>query len=76
MNSAASDFTGRGSTVPTAEEQRSITRWAQLVTMEAGGGESLAGLEYRGPADIGSNDTSKCAVMRLGTPIADCAGRV
>jgi hypothetical protein len=61
-------FAGRGSTAPSAEEQRTITRWAQMVTMEARGGESLAGLEYRGPAEVGSGDTSKCAVMRLGTP--------
>jgi hypothetical protein len=51
-------FTGKGSTAPTAEEQRLITRWAQMVTMEAGGGESLAGMEYRGPAEMGNSDTS------------------
>jgi hypothetical protein len=67
-------FTGKGSTAPTAEEQRLITRWAQMVTMEAGGGESLAGMEYRGPAEMGSSDTSKCAIMRLGTPIEAVLG--
>ena len=55
-------------------EQRLITRWAKMVTMEAGGGESLAGLEYRGPAEVGSSDTSKCAIMRLGTPIEAVLG--
>lgn len=67
-------FTGQGSTAPTADEQLSITRWAQMATMEAGGGESLAGMEYRGPAEIESDDTSKCAVMRLGTPIEAMLG--
>jgi len=67
-------FTGKGSTVATADEQRQLTRWAQQVTMEAAGGESLAGLEYRGPAEMGSSDTSKCAVLRLGTPIAATLG--
>jgi hypothetical protein len=67
-------FTGKGSTAPTAEEQRLITRWAQMVTMEAGGGESLAGMEYRGPAAMGSSDTSKCAVLQLGTSIEAVVG--
>lgn len=67
-------FTGNGATVATAEEQRMITRWAQQVTLEAAGGESLAGLEYRGPAEMGSSDTSKCAVLRLGTPIEAVVG--
>jgi hypothetical protein len=67
-------FAGTGSMAATPEEQRLITRWAQLVTMEAGGGESLAGMEYRGPAEIGSSDTSKCAVLQLGTPIEAVLG--
>jgi hypothetical protein len=67
-------FAGTGSNTATTEEQRLITRWAQMVTMEAGGGESLAGMEYRGPAEIGSSDTSKCAVMQLGTPIEAVLG--
>ena len=67
-------FVGHGSAMATEAEQRQITRWAQMVTMEAGGGESLAGMEYRGPAEMGSNDTSKCAVMRLGTPIEAVLG--
>ena len=67
-------FTGKGAAAPSADDQRSITRWAQMVTMEARGGESLAGLEYRGPAELGSRDTSKCAVMRLGTPIEAMLG--
>ena len=67
-------FTGQGLTAPTADEQLSITRWAQMATMEARGGESLAGMEYRGPAEMGSDDTSKCAVMRLGTPIEAMLG--
>jgi hypothetical protein len=67
-------FTGQGSTAATAAEQLTITRWAQMATMEARGGESLAGLEYRGPAEVGSGDTSKCAVMRLGTPIEAMLG--
>jgi hypothetical protein len=67
-------FTGKGAAAPSADDQRTITRWAQMVTMEARGGESLAGLEYRGPAELGSRDTSKCAVMRLGTPIEAMLG--
>ena len=67
-------FTGKGAAAPSADEQRMITRWAQMVTMEARGGESLAGLEYRGPAEVGSSDTSKCAIMRLGTPIEAMLG--
>lgn len=67
-------FTGSGTAVATADEQRAITRWAQQVTLEAAGGESLAGMEYRGPAQMGSSDTSKCAVLRLGTPIEAVVG--
>lgn len=67
-------FTGSGTTVATADDQRLMTRWAQQVTLEAAGGESLAGLEYRGPAEMGSPDTSKCAVLRLGTPIEAVLG--
>jgi len=60
---------GSGTTVATPEEQQMIGRWAQLVAMEAMAGEALAGLQYEGPAAIGSNDTSKCAVLQLGTPM-------
>jgi hypothetical protein len=67
-------FTGQGSTKASEAEQSLITRWGQMVTMEAGGGESLAGMEYRGPAEVGSDDTSKCAIMRLGTPIEAVLG--
>lgn len=67
-------FAGHGSATATEAEQRQITRWTQIATMEAGGGESLAGMEYRGPAEMGSTDTSKCAVMRLGTPIEAVLG--
>lgn len=67
-------FKGSGATVATAEDQVMITRWAQQVTLEAAGGESLAGMEYRGPAQMGSSDTSKCAVLRLGTPIEAVVG--
>jgi hypothetical protein len=67
-------FTGKGSVTPNADEQRTITRWAQMATMEARGGESLASMEYRGPAQTGSGDTSKCAIMRLGTPIEAMLG--
>ena len=67
-------FTGSGTAVAMADEQRAITRWAQQVTLEAAGGESLAGMEYRGPAQTGSSDTSKCAVLRLGAPIEAVVG--
>lgn len=67
-------FTGSGTAVATDDEQRQLTHWAQQVTMEAAGGESLAGMEYRGPAEMGSSDTSKCAVLRLGTPIEAMLG--
>lgn len=60
---------GNGTAIATPEEQQMIGRWAQLVAMEAMAGESLAGLRYEGPAEIGSSDTSKCAVLQLGTPI-------
>lgn len=67
-------FKGSGAAVATADDQRMITRWAQQITLEAAGGESLAGMEYRGPAQMGSADTSKCAVLRLGTPIQAVLG--
>lgn len=60
---------GNGTAVATSEEQQMIGRWAQLVAMEAMAGEALAGLQYEGPATIGSDDTSKCAVLQLGTAI-------
>ena len=67
-------FTGSGTTTASADVQQQLTRWAQQITMEAAGGESLAGMEYRGPAQMGSADTSKCAVLRLGTPIQATLG--
>lgn len=71
---AATDFgsirlVGTGSETPTVEVKQQIGRWAQMVTMEAAAGEPLAGLRYEGPAEMGSSDTSKCAVLQLGTPI-------
>lgn len=60
---------GSGSATPTAAEKAQIGSWAQIVAMEAAAGESLAGLHYEGPAEMGSPDTSKCAVLQLGTPI-------
>ncbi|MCE7988108.1 MAG: hypothetical protein DYG89_43640 [Caldilinea sp. CFX5] len=60
---------GSGTAVATPEDQQMIGRWAQLVAMEAMADESLAGLRYEGPAEIGSDDTSKCAVLQLGTPV-------
>lgn len=60
---------GTGNTQATPAEQEQIGRWAQTAVMEAAGGESLAGLRYEGPAEFGSADTSKCAVLQLGTPI-------
>ncbi len=56
---------GTGSAVATPEEQALIGRWAQLVAMEAAAGESLAGLSYQGPAELGSPDPSKCAMLQL-----------
>lgn len=73
-------FTGTGSTPASEADQQLITRWAQMVTMEAAGGESLAGMEYRGPAEVldptesGGADTSKCAILRLGTPVTAMLG--
>lgn len=60
---------GSGTAVATPAEQQMIGRWAQLVAMEAMAGEAMAGLRYEGPAAIGSSDTSKCAVLQLGTAI-------
>ncbi|MFN8441006.1 MAG: SH3 domain-containing protein [Caldilineaceae bacterium] len=62
-------FKGTGSDAANLDVQTLLTRWAKMVTMEAAAGESLAGMEYRGPAEMGSPDTAKCAVFRLGTPI-------
>ncbi|MBX3010938.1 MAG: hypothetical protein KF832_05500 [Caldilineaceae bacterium] len=56
---------GTGTTMAAPAEQQLIGRWAQLVAMEAAAGESLAGLGYQGPADMGSTDTSKCALLQL-----------
>jgi hypothetical protein len=60
---------GQGAATATPEEEQRMGRWAQTLVMEATGGEALAGLRYEGPAEIGSSDTSKCAVLQLGTPI-------
>jgi hypothetical protein len=62
-------FAGSGAAVATPAEQQQIAQWARTVVMEAAGGESLAGLRYEGPAEIGSTDTSKCAVLQLGPSI-------
>ena len=59
-------FAGNGPAVATPAEQRQIAQWAQLATMEAAGGESLAGLRWQGPAEPGSPDTSQCAVLQIG----------
>lgn len=63
------NFIGYGAETATAADQEQLARWAQQVTLEAKAGESLAGLRYEGPAEFGSTDTSKCAVLQLGTPI-------
>lgn len=63
-------FVGQGAAVASPAEQERIGRWAKLVTMEAAGGESLASLYYQGPPEMGSPDTSKCAVLQVGTPTA------
>lgn len=67
-------FTGRGATIASAAEQQQIAEWAQNVTYEAQAGEPLAWLRYQGPAEMGSPDTSKCAVLQLGTPIEAMLG--
>jgi hypothetical protein len=59
-------FAGAGPAVATPAEQRQLAQWAQMVTMEAAGGASLAGLRWQGPAEPGSPDTSQCAVLQIG----------
>lgn len=62
-------FVGSGSDAATPEEQQMMARWARTVAMEAAAGESLAGMSYHGPAEMGSPDASKCAMLQLGTSI-------
>lgn len=57
---------GTGTALATPAEQQMIGRWAQTVAMEAAAGESLAGMSYQGPAEMGSPDPSKCAMLHLG----------
>ncbi len=59
---------GAGEKVATPEETQLLGRWAQMVAMEAAAGESRAGMSYQGPAELGSPDTAKCAMLQISTP--------
>lgn len=56
---------GSGSAIATQEEQEQIGRWAGMVAREAAAGERMAGLGYWGPDEMGSPDTSKCALLQV-----------
>jgi len=61
----AIEFAGRGETTATPEEQRMLAQWARTVAMEAAAGQSMASLTWRGPAEMGSPDTSRCASLAI-----------
>jgi hypothetical protein len=72
-------FTGAGDQIATPEEQMQLAGWVQLLVMEAASGVPMGGLAYSGPAEIGGDDTSKCAslTMHAGeTTVFDCADNV
>lgn len=60
------DFAGTGTVKASAEQQGEIARWVQRAAMEAVAGQSMAGMNYEGPAELGSGDTSRCAILQIG----------
>lgn len=73
------DFAGTGDTDAGSEEQAALARWAQTAAMEAVAGQSFAGMRYEGPAELGTDDTSRCAVLQINadeTQVWACDGRV
>ncbi len=60
------DFGGTGTVAASAEQQAEIARWAQSAAMEAAAGQSMAGMSYEGPAELGSGDTARCAILQIG----------
>lgn len=72
-------FAGAGEQVATPAEQEQIGRWVILLVLEAASGVPMGGLAYNGPAEIGSDDPSRCATMTIGggeATVFDCAGNV
>ena len=71
-------LTGSGASIATPAEQEMIGHWADLAAREAAAGESVAGLGYQGPAEMGSPDTSKCAMLQINSSneagIGSCDG--
>jgi hypothetical protein len=73
------DFAGTGDTRANSEEQAALARWGQTAAMEATAGQSFAGLRYDGPAELGTDDTSLCAVLQISggeTQVWACDGTV
>ena len=60
------DFMGTGSEQASTEQQAALARWAQTAAMEAAAGQSIAGMSYEGPEELGSGDTSRCAILQIG----------
>lgn len=72
-------FAGVGDQVATHDEQERLAQWVTLLVMEAASGAPMGGLAYNGPAEIGSDDMSKCATLTMGggeATVFDCAGNV
>ena len=60
------DFAGTGTQQASTEQQAALARWAQTAAMEATAGQSIAGMSYEGPEELGSGDTSRCAILQIG----------
>jgi hypothetical protein len=60
------DFKGTGAVQASDDEKAFLVRWAQTAAMEAQAGTSFTGLRYEGPEELGSDDTSLCAVLQIG----------
>ena len=60
------DFAGTGTADASSEQQAEIARWAQSAAMEAAAGQSIAGMSYEGPEELGNGDTSRCAILQIG----------
>jgi hypothetical protein len=73
------DFAGTGTAMASPEEQAALARWLQTAAMEAAAGQSFGGMRYEGPAELGTDDTSRCAVLQLSSEEAQvwaCDGTV
>ncbi len=67
-------LTGQGAAQATAAEQEQLAKWTQNLVTEAATGHPTTGLHYEGPAEMGSPDTKKCAVLELAPETAAMLG--